>query len=113
MYKLALEVVQVPKKCAANYRIGDKIVIDDATVVLSESSNVCLYALSALMPYLTPLSRELTEDDWMSRVTELSCQDPHESVKFKVTRIKNDRGMLFQNMQQPSSFSCLDTEQNF
>jgi len=88
MYKLVLEVVQVPKKCAANYRIGDKIVIDDATVVLSESSNVCLYALSALMPYLTPLSRELAEDDWMSRATELSCQDPHESVKFKVTRIK-------------------------
>jgi uncharacterized repeat protein (TIGR04076 family) len=38
------------------------------------------------MPYLTPLSRELTEGDWMSKVTELSCGDG--GVKFKVTRIK-------------------------
>jgi len=88
MYKLVLEVIQIPKKCAANYRVGDKMVIQDASILLHESSNVCLYALSALMPYLTPLSRELAEDDWMSKVTELSCQDPHESVKFKVTRIK-------------------------
>lgn len=86
MYKLVLEVVQVPQKCAANYKIGDKIVIDDASISLKESTNVCLYALSSLMPYLTPLSRELVESDWMSKVTELSCQEG--AVKFKVTRIK-------------------------
>jgi uncharacterized repeat protein (TIGR04076 family) len=88
MYKIILEVVQVPQKCAANYKVGDKIVVDDANIDLKESTNVCLYALSSLMPYLTPLSRELAEDDWMSKVTELSCQDPHNAVKFKVTRIR-------------------------
>jgi len=88
MYKVVLEVVHVPTKCAANYKVGDRIVIDDAIVRTEGSSNICLYALSALMPYLTPLSRELAEDDWMSEVTELACQDSHEPVKFKVTRIK-------------------------
>jgi len=88
MYRVVLEVVHVPQKCAVNYKVGDKIVIDGASVVLQESDNVCLYALSSLTPYLTCLSRELAEDDWMSKVTELSCQDPHDSVKFKVTRVK-------------------------
>jgi uncharacterized repeat protein (TIGR04076 family) len=86
MYKLMLEVIQVPQKCAANYKIGDKIVIDDANIDMKESTVVCLYALSSLMPYLTPLSRELAENDWMSKVTELSCQEG--GVKFKVVRIR-------------------------
>ncbi len=88
MYRVVLEVVQVMQKCAANYRIGDKIVIDDASIDMKESTNVCIYALSSLMPYLTPLSRELEEKDWMSKVAELSCGDG--GVKFKVTRIKSD-----------------------
>jgi uncharacterized repeat protein (TIGR04076 family) len=88
MYKVLLEVVHVPAKCAANYKVGDRIVIDDAVVRSEGSSNICLYALSALMPYLTPLSRELEEDDWMNSITELVCQDSHEPVRFKVTRIK-------------------------
>ncbi|MCJ7719755.1 TIGR04076 family protein [Candidatus Bathyarchaeota archaeon] len=89
MYKLILEVTQVPKKCAAGYKIGDKIVIEDPKIMLNESTNVCLYALSSLMPYLTPLSRELMKDDWMSNVTELSCQDPSNAVRFRVTRVKS------------------------
>lgn len=89
MYKLILEVTQVPKKCAAGYKIGDKIVIEDPKIMLNESTNVCLYALSSLMPYLTPLSRELMKDDWLSNVTELSCQDPSDAVRFRVTRVKS------------------------
>jgi len=88
MYKVVLEVIQVPEKCAANYKIGDKIVIEDPKIVLKESTNVCLYSLSALMPYLIPPTRELPKDDWMNQINELSCSDPHNSVKFKVTRIK-------------------------
>jgi uncharacterized repeat protein (TIGR04076 family) len=88
MYKVILEVIQVPEKCAADYKVGDKIVIEDPKIVLKESTNVCLYALSALIPYLIPLTRELPKDDWMNQITELSCSDPHNSVKFKVTRIK-------------------------
>jgi len=89
LYKIILEVTHVPQKCSAGYKIGDKIVIQDPTIVLNESTNVCLYAPSSLLPYLTPLSRELMKDDWMSMVTELSCQDPSNAVKFRVTRVKS------------------------
>jgi len=88
MYKVVLEVIQISEKCAAGYKIGDKIVIEDPKIVLKESTNVCLYALSALMPYLISLTRELPKDDWMNKITELDCSDPHNPVKFKVTRIK-------------------------
>lgn len=88
MYRIVLEVVRVPEKCAANYKVGDKIVIEDPKILSRRSTDICLYALSTLIPYLTPLSRETSEEDWMSRVSELSCQDS--GVKFKVTRTKID-----------------------
>ena len=78
----------MPTKCAAGYKIGDRIVIEDPKILLKESTNLCLYALSSLIPYLTPLSREVLQEDWMDKVKELSCQDS--GVKFKVTRIKMD-----------------------
>jgi len=87
MYKVVLEVVRVPKQCAAGFEVGDKMVIEDPKIVLNETSNVCLYALSSLMPYLISLTRELPKDDWMNQVNELCCSDPHNPVKFKVTRI--------------------------
>lgn len=31
---------------------------------------------------------ELSESDWMNKVTELSYQDLHGAVRFKVTRVK-------------------------
>lgn len=86
MYRVVLEVVRAPEKCAANYKVGDKIVFEDPKMVLSESTNLCLYALCSLTPYLTPLSRDLPKEDWMNMVNELSCQD--QGVKFKVTRIR-------------------------
>ena len=46
MYRVVLEVVRVPEKCAANYKVGDKIVFEDPKIVLSESTN-----LSAYTPY--------------------------------------------------------------
>jgi len=87
MYKVVLEVVRVPKQCAAGFEVGDKMVIEDPKIVLNETSNVCLYALSSLMPYLISLTRELPKDDRMNQVNELCCSDPHNPVKFKVTRI--------------------------
>jgi len=86
MYRVVLEVVRVPEKCATNYKVGNNIIFEDPKIVLSELTNLCLYALCSLTPYLTPLSRDLPKEDWMNMVNELSCQD--QGVKFKVTRIR-------------------------
>jgi hypothetical protein len=50
------------QKCAANYRVGDRIVINDASIDLEKSINICLlciklvYALS-----YAPLKRIVRE----------------------------------------------------
>ena len=86
MYRVALENVRVPEKCATHYKVGDKIVFEDPKIVLSEITNLCLYVLCSLTLYLTPLSRDLPKEDWMNMVSELSYQD--QGVKFRVTRIR-------------------------
>ena len=88
MYRLILEVKEVRGNCAAGYKAGDKIVIEGGSIVSGRSSNVCLYALGALLPYLTIAYRKTPEDDWINLVRELQCPDPINTVVFKVLREK-------------------------
>lgn len=88
MYRLILEVKEVRGNCAAGYKAGDKIVIEGGSIVSGRSSNVCLYALGALLPYLTVAYRKTPEDDWINLVRELQCPDPINTVVFKVLREK-------------------------
>jgi uncharacterized repeat protein (TIGR04076 family) len=88
VYRLILEVKEVRGNCAAGYKAGDKIVIEGGSIVSGRSSNVCLYALGALLPYLTVAYRKTPEDDWINLVRELQCPDPINTVVFKVLREK-------------------------
>jgi uncharacterized repeat protein (TIGR04076 family) len=88
VYRLILEVKEVRGNCAAGYKAGDKIVIEGGSIVSGRSSNVCLYALGALLPYLTIAYRKTPEDDWINLVRELQCPDPINTVVFKVLREK-------------------------
>jgi len=86
VYRLVLEVRGVKGHCAAGYKLGDRIVIGEGSIISRESSNVCLYALGALLPYLTVAYRKTPEDDWINMVQELQCPDPVNTVVFKVVR---------------------------
>jgi len=88
MYRLVLEVERVKGHCAAGYKLGDRIVIEEGFIISKESSNVCLYALGALLPYLTVAYRKTSEDDWINTVQELQYPDPVNTVVFKVVREK-------------------------
>jgi uncharacterized repeat protein (TIGR04076 family) len=88
VYRLILEVKEVRGNCAAGYKAGDKIVIEGGSIVSGRSSNVCLYALGALLPYLTVAYRKTPEDDWINLVRELQCPDPINTVVFKVLHEK-------------------------
>jgi uncharacterized repeat protein (TIGR04076 family) len=88
VYRLVLEVKEVRGDCAAGYKVGDKVVIERGSIVSGRSSNVCLYALGALLPYLTVAYRKTPEDDWINLVRELQCPDPINTVVFKVLREK-------------------------
>ncbi len=83
-----MEVKEVKGECAAGYKVGDKLVIEEPSIISSESSNVCLYALGALLPYLTALYRDTPEEDWINQIDELQCPDPINTVKFRILRQK-------------------------
>jgi len=88
MYRVILEVKEVRGFCSAGYKPGDRLVIQEPSVLSKESTDVCLYAIGALLPYLTALYRDTPQEDWINQVQELQCPDVHNTVVFKVIREK-------------------------
>jgi len=52
MHRMILEVKEV--RGFAGYKPGDRLITQEPFVLSKESTNVCLYAIGALLPYLTP-----------------------------------------------------------
>ncbi|GEM_PF-258559 len=89
MYKIVLRVKEVRGECAAKLRPGDKITYLEPQIVMEETDRICVFALSAILPYLSALSRETAErEDWIPLVRELQCPDPVNRVVFEVERHK-------------------------
>ena len=85
MYKLEIEIVEIKGKCSAGYSIGDRFYVEDPNIISDKP--VCIYAISALIPYLTARYRDVAEDDWINHVEFLECPDPENTVMFKVRRL--------------------------
>ncbi|MEM0202382.1 MAG: TIGR04076 family protein [Archaeoglobaceae archaeon] len=83
MKKLKIVVEDVKGTCYANYKIGDEIVVEDPVI----EGRICIYAFSALIPYLTAAYRETPKEDWINLVEKLQCPDPKNTVTFRVERL--------------------------
>lgn len=97
LYKVVIEVVEVRGTCAAEYKPGDRIVLNGFYIVSKDSANVCIHALSALLTLLSAFAhgasaRELgigSSDD----EGYLQCPDPGKpytcggTVLFKLRRV--------------------------
>jgi uncharacterized repeat protein (TIGR04076 family) len=46
-----------------------------------------MYALPALIPYLTAYYRETPPEDWINRKQELQCPDSSNTVVFALERL--------------------------
>jgi uncharacterized repeat protein (TIGR04076 family) len=87
MYEVEIEVKSVKGYCSAGYKEGDKIVIGESGIDISRTNcNICIYAISSLIPYITAFSRETSEDDWINMLEELQCPDSANTVTFKMSR---------------------------
>jgi uncharacterized repeat protein (TIGR04076 family) len=51
---LEIEVVEVRGKCPV-HRVGDKILIDGASIVLDKTDALCIHALSVILHYAVAL----------------------------------------------------------
>jgi uncharacterized repeat protein (TIGR04076 family) len=81
MQKLKIVVENVKGECYAGYERGEVIEVDDPIV----KGKICIYALSALIPYLTAACRA-SPSDWINSVEVLQCADPKNTVTFRIIR---------------------------
>lgn len=99
MYELKVTATKVMGKCTADPAVkpGDHFFIRDGDIRIPEGGFICIWALQAMLPVITPKERESGEaqdQDWMWRVHHVQCPDPTGRVIYKIERIgeieKND-----------------------
>ncbi|MGQ9618506.1 MAG: TIGR04076 family protein [Candidatus Aminicenantia bacterium] len=86
MKDLVVRVKEIRERCGANLKSGDLFYIKGyGKIEIPEGKFACIYALNALMPFLTAKQREeeLPQDDWIAETKELCCPDP-KGVKFEI-----------------------------
>ena len=88
MFDVKLTVKSVKGNCAAGYKVGDHFYIKNGLMIESaEPKGICMYALPALLPYLTAYCRQTPDEDWINRKMELQCPDNTNAVIFGLERI--------------------------
>jgi len=96
---LVIDVCEVRGKCPV-HKVGDKIVVDGARIVLEETDAICVHALSTLLHYVValdegadPVKLGLTKME-EKELAYMQCVDPGEpytdggTVVFKCRRIR-------------------------
>jgi len=87
-HKITVTVAEIQGVCTAGFKAGDKIVIRMPRIDVRETDNLCMNALSALMPYVRQWSTEPFPPNARSIVC---CPDPGPE--------KGGRGHVFFHIQ--------------
>ena len=89
MYDIKCTVQSVKGFCSAGYKTGDHFFIRNGLMIEAGTpKGLCMYALPALMPYLTAYCRETPDSDWINMKKELQCPDNDNTVIFGLERVK-------------------------
>jgi uncharacterized repeat protein (TIGR04076 family) len=89
MYDIKCTVKSVKGFCSAGYKVGDYFFIKDGVMIeTGNMKGLCMYALPALLPYLTAYCRQTPEGDWINMKKELQCPDNTNAVIFGLERIE-------------------------
>ncbi len=87
MFDIKCTVKSVKGFCSAGYQIGDHFFVKDGLMIeAAEPKGICMYALPALLPYLTAFCRETPPNDWINMKKELQCPDNDNTVIFGIER---------------------------
>jgi uncharacterized repeat protein (TIGR04076 family) len=90
MFDVKLTVKSVKGFCSAGYKIGDYFLIKGGLMIeAGKPQGICIYALPALIPYLTAYCRETSPNDWIDLKNELQCPDNTNTVIFGLERMKD------------------------
>jgi uncharacterized repeat protein (TIGR04076 family) len=87
MFKVRAEVVKMNGKCTY-HKVGDYIEAEDDLLTIPDGRKVCLWSLSALLPFLSAVQRKHDEpDDWLSAVDHIQCPDSNVEVLWEIKKI--------------------------
>jgi len=87
MSNVKVTVKSVKGHCSAGYKVGDYFLLRDGVVIEpAKPAGLCVFALPALIPYLTAYCRETPPEDWINDKKELQCPDNDNAVIFGLER---------------------------
>jgi uncharacterized repeat protein (TIGR04076 family) len=87
LYDLKVETIVGDRNVVCRHIEGESFMVVGENLVFPKDHKVSMYALAALLPLLPAMQRELSEHDWMSTDTEITCPDPHCGGRFRITRL--------------------------
>jgi uncharacterized repeat protein (TIGR04076 family) len=88
MFKVVARVVDMKGKCPYHKK-GDFIEVDNDLLEIPNGRKMCIWSLSALMPFLSAVQRTHAEpDDWLSNVDYIQCPDSAVEVLWEIEKIK-------------------------
>jgi uncharacterized repeat protein (TIGR04076 family) len=88
MSDVKVTVKSVKGHCSAGYKQGDYFIVKDGLMIeAGKPAGICMYALPALIHYLSAYCRETSPDDWINQVQELQCPDSSNTVIFGLERM--------------------------
>jgi len=84
-FDVEVTVIEVKKKCAFGYKVGDKIVFNGKKI----KGNVCFSALMTMLPKVYAM-RYGAEFPWAKNRDAIhnACPDPENPVVFEIKRIR-------------------------
>jgi len=98
---LEIRVCEIRGKCPV-HKVGDRIIVDGASIVLNKTDALCVHALSTLLHYVVALDEGVDPKKLgLSKNKEhayMQCVDPGTpyteggTVIFQCRRIKGERG---------------------
>lgn len=88
LYDLKVETVIGDRNAVCRHIEGESFAVEGENLVFSESQQVSMYALAAILPLLPAKQRNTAEADWMTTDAEIACPDPHCGARFRITRTK-------------------------
>ena len=89
MNELKVKVKEIKERCGAKLKVGDCFhVTGKGKVKIPDNKETCIYALGALIPFLTTKQMEehLPGEEWVTETSDLACPDP-KGVIFEITKL--------------------------
>lgn len=92
LYDLRITVDRIEGRSVCGMEVGDYFELtESAKLRLPDGKHFCIYALSAVIPFLAAKQRELEENDWLARDSLIACPDPEERLILRIERIQKRR----------------------